>query len=202
MPASVRCATLQPCPGFSGDGRRVSSCGGCRFAPVPASARTSMRQIVLLLPSLHCWCSPPRPRWPRASRTRAKRMCPQHRQCRRHRRQPPTRPSSLRPPPLTSAASGAPARPSPVAMHTQRDVTASRGSTDVAGAMCGFIVRTIAMDIATMNTSGANSAAILQAPATAVAGAGCIGSITVGICEGWDRGPDQGSAVFLLGQES
>ena len=49
MPASVRCATLQPCPGFSGDGRRVSSCGGCRFAPAPASARTSMRQILTSL---------------------------------------------------------------------------------------------------------------------------------------------------------
>ena len=57
----------------------------------------------------------------------------------------------------------------------------------MAGAMCGFIALTIAMDIATMSTSGGSSAAILQAPATAVAGEGFIGSTTVGICERWDR---------------
>ena len=184
MPASVRCPTLQPCPGFSGDGRCVSSCGGHQFAPAPVSARTPMRQIltsfavaalIVLTASSAVAQSQPDPGKKDVPATPAPR------------RQPPTRQSSPRTPSPTSAASGASARPSTVAMPAQRDITASLGSTGVAGAMCGSIALTIAMDIATMSTSGGSSAAILQAPATAVAHAGRIGSITVGICERWDR---------------
>ena len=95
MPASVRCSQL--CnhvlvfPMTAGAFRAVvgavrarTGCSEDSYAPNPDF---SCRRCI------DCG-SPPRPRWPRASRTRAKRMCPQH----RHRRQPPTRRSE---PPTT-----------------------------------------------------------------------------------------------------